>query len=83
MPTQEELRAVWKKEADEEAKQFAEDNGFEVAKIAERISERRELIIRAGDRSDMQLGSSSRYWLDCYIAALEGILEGLKVAAMP
>ena len=81
--TKAELFEYLKKEATDEAQTFADAAKFDPDKIAEKIADERGLIIRAGDRSDMQPGSSSRYWLDCYIVALEGILESLKVAAMP
>ncbi len=75
MPTQEELMAYWKQEATENAQRFVEGADLDTSKIASEIIKALGLIARAGDRMDMQPGSSSRYGLDCYIAALDDWLR--------
>jgi hypothetical protein len=79
VPTQTELFAYLKKQATEEAECFANDAKFDAVKIMQRIANRRELMLRLGDSGSMHPGTSTRYWLDCYLAALQNTLESLKV----
>ena len=79
MLKQAELFEYLKKEATEEAQGFANEMHLDATKITEKIAEQRDLIVQLGDSISVQPGTSSRYWIDCYIAALEGILESLRV----
>jgi hypothetical protein len=79
MLKQAELFEYLKKEATDEAQQFADQANFEPDKIAQKIADERKLIIQLSDSISMKPGTSSRYWIDCYIAALENTLESLKV----
>jgi hypothetical protein len=80
MLTEAELFPYLKQEATDEAQQFAEEVKFDLVKLTEKIAERRSLIdyLLRGGSDSVNPGSSSRYWIDCYVAALEEILESRK-----